>query len=389
MTDFSSTYILNDLRRCTKCTLPETHETIVFDNEGICNICRQHEVKHEKIDWEKRKDDLHKLIENYKGKNEYDCILPFSGGKDSTFTLWYIVEELDLRPLVVSFDHGFYRPKNIENNERTLRKLGVDYIKFRSDWKIVRKLMLESLTRKGDFDWHAHVGTFAYPMQIALRFKIPLIFWGEPSSEYTAYYGYEKIEEVDERRNNRINNLGITAEDMTGFLKDGVNLRDLSPYVYPPEEELRSLKVCSLLLGAYIPWDVRKQSELIHNKLGWEWDRVEGVPPDYPYEKTEYQLQGPRDYLKFIKRGYARTTHLTSIDIRNGRLTREKAADMINQYEGKRPASLDYILKIIGINEDKWREIATSHTIPPYKHDFSKEKNEEPLWDMKLWNWNP
>ena len=389
MKNWSHTYILNNLRRCTRCTLPETHETILFDNEGVCNICRQHEFKKTNIDWDQRKQDLMKLVEQYRGKNTYDCIVPFSGGKDSTFTLWYIVVQLGLKPLVVNFDHGFYRPKNLENNERTIRKLGIDYLKFRSDWKIVRKLMLESLNRKGDFDWHAHVGCFAYPMQIALKFKIPLVFWGEPSSEYTAYYGYDKEEEVDERRNNRINNLGITAEDMAGFLHGEVTLRDLDPYVYPSEKDLRILGIRSVPLGWYIPWDVKNQYEIINKELGWQGDRVEGVSPEYPYEKTEYQLQGPRDYLKFIKRGYARTTHLTSLDIRNGRMKREDAVELIKKYEGKRPASLDYLLKILGIDEDIWRKIAISQSIPPYRHQFSNEQQEEPLWDMNLWDWNP
>jgi len=329
------------------------------------------------------------LTEQYKNKIEYDCVVPFSGGKDSTFTLWYIVSELGLKPLVVSFDHGFYRPRNLENNERTMRKLGVDYLKFRSDWKVVRKLMLESLNRKGDFDWHAHVGSFVYPMQIALKFRIPLIFWGEPSSEYTAYYGYDKPEEVDERRNNRLNNLGITAEDMVGFLGREVTLRDLAPYIYPAEKELRALGTRSVPLGWFIPWNVKNQYEIIHKQLGWEGDRVEGVPPEYPYEKTEYQLQGPRDYLKYIKRGYARVTHLTSLDIRNGRMSREEGAELIKKYEGKRPASLDYLLKILGIDEHIWRKIAISHTIPPYLHSFEKEEKDEPLSDMPLWNWNP
>lgn len=165
----------------------------MFDEEGICNICRLHEKKI-KINWEERRKNLVELIEKYKGKYSYDCIVPFSGGKDSTYTLWYIVEKLGLKPLVVSFDHGFYRPKNLENNERTLRKLGVDFLKFRSDWKTVKKLMLIALRLKGDFDWHAHVGTFVYPMQIAVKYEVPLIFWGEPSSEYTAYADSEEIE---------------------------------------------------------------------------------------------------------------------------------------------------------------------------------------------------
>lgn len=387
--DWSHTFILNTLRRCSRCTLPETHETIVFDDEGVCNICRQAEFKHAQVDWVARREELIKLVEQYRGRGTYDCIVPFSGGKDSTFTLWYVVRELGLKPLVVSFDHGFYRPRTLANNERTQRKLGVDFLKFRSDWRVVRKLMLESLKRKGDFDWHAHTGTFAYPMQVAFAFKIPLILWGEASAEYTAYYNHADKEEVDERRFHRFVNLGITAEDMLGFLAGEVTARDLESYRYPPVSALRSMGMRSVCLGSYILWDTRKHYEIIHRELDWQGDQVEGVPPQYPYEKVEYQLQGPRDYLKFIKRGYARTTHVTSIDIRHGRLTREEARQLIERYEGKRPASLAYLLPILGIDESEWRRIALNQAVPPYAHDFSREERDEPLWDMGQWEWNP
>lgn len=388
MSEWSDTHILNNLRRCTRCTLPETHEMIEFDKDGVCNVCRSHETKKE-IDWNGRKNQLMQLLEKYRGKYPYDCIVPFSGGKDSTFTLWYIVKELGLKPLVVSFDHGFYRPKNLENNEKTMRNLGVDFIKFRTDWKIVRKLMKISLRLRGDFDWHAHVGTFVYPMQVALKEKVPLIFWGEHQAEYTTYFDYKQIDIVDESRNNTLSNLGITAEEMVKITNGEITLRDLQWCTYPKKDELEKLGVFSVTLGSYVPWDVKKNYEIINKELGWEGDQVEGVPPQYPYEKGEYQLQGPRDYLKFIKRGYARVTHLTSLDIRNGRMKRDEAKELIEKYEGKRPASLDYILKIIGITEEEWREMALSNAVSPYRHDFSKEKNGEPLWDMEKWNWNP
>lgn len=389
MTDWSHTYILNNLRRCTRCTLPETHETIKFDDEGVCNICRQYELK-TAIDWNKKLKELYELVEPFRGKFAYDCIVPFSGGKDSTFTLWYIVHKLKLKPLVVSFDHGFYRPKTLENNERTLRQLGVDFLKFRIDWKLMRKLMVESFKRTGDFEWHAHVGTFVYPLQMAIKYKVPLVFWGEPSSEYTAYYTYSDKEEVDEKRHNLLVNLGISPEDMIGFLGEGnITMRDLSWAIYPSHKELVEVGIRSLPLGSFIPWDVRKHYEIIHKELRWEGDRVEGVSPEYPYEKIEYQLQGTRDYAKFVKRGYARTTHLTSIDIRNGRMTRKEAVELIQKYEGKKPRSLDFLLKILGIDEQKWREIIQWNSIPPYEHDFTKEELDEPLWDMNLWNWNP
>ena len=121
---------MTELRRCVRCVIPETHETIVFDGEGVCNICRQHEYKQERIDWDAKKEQLDELIASYKDKYEYDCIIPFSGGKDSTWTLYYLVKEYDLKPLVVRFDHGFLRPNVLENTKRAIRKLGVDFHHF-------------------------------------------------------------------------------------------------------------------------------------------------------------------------------------------------------------------------------------------------------------------
>jgi N-acetyl sugar amidotransferase len=365
--------------------LPETHETIVFDGQGVCNVCRGQEYKQEKVDWAKRKIELLELIEKYRGKYDYDCLVPFSGGKDSTFTLYNLVVEHKLKPLVVQFDHGFMRPNLRANNERTFKKLGVDSISFKPNWHVVRKLMMESLKRKGDFCWHCHTGIFSYPMQLAVKFNVPLLFWGEPSAEYTSYYSYEEPEEVDEKRFNRFVNLGITADDMEGMI-EGVTARDLAPFRYPALKDLRRVGVRSVCLGSFIPWDVKKQVELIRAELGWEGDKVEGVPGEYPYEKIECFLQGVRDYLKFIKRGYGRTAHLASIDIRNGRLDRATAEKLVAENDGKRPASLDLFLKYLDISEEEFNAIALTHVISPWTPVMDKMPRGEPLPDSAQWD---
>lgn len=374
-----------ELRRCTRCMIPETHETIVFDEQGVCNICRQHEYKKERIDWSDRKRELGDLIERYRGKHSHDCIVPFSGGKDSTFTLHYLVKEFGIKPLVVQFDHGFLRPQTLENNLRTLKLLGVDFLSFRPSWSIVRKLMLESLKRKGDFCWHCHTGIFAYPMQLAVKFNIPLLIWGEPSAEYTSYYGYDEKEEVDERRFNRFINLGISADDMLGMI-DGVEPRDLDPFRYPALKELRRVGVRSICLGSYIPWDVKSHVEIIQRELGWQGSSVEGVPPQYPYEKIECFMQGVRDYLRFLKRGYGRTAHLTSLDIRNGRLDRAAAEELVDRYDGKRPASVDLFLQYVGLTEREFREIALAHVVSPWQAEPDAMAAAAPLSDMPQWD---
>ena len=374
------------MKYCSCCVLPETHDTIMFDDKGACSVCSQINYRDEKIDWEERRRLLYDLIGQYKDKGEYDCIIPFSGGKDSTFQLWYVIKELNLKPLVVRFDHWGYRPLVKENNDRTFKILGADVLQFTPNWHVVRELMLEALKRRGDFCWHCHTGVYAHTMQIALRYNTPLIIWGESVAEYASWYSYDEFEEVDEKRFNRVINLGITAEDMYEFLGGRVSKRDLYPFVYPPRKELMKIKCRSICLGNFIKWDTRKQVELINKELGWQGQRVEGVPPEYNYDKIECLWQGIRDYCKYLKRGYGRTAHLTSIDIRNKRLSRNDALKLAEKYDGKRPASLDYFLEVLQISESEFIEIVTKHRVEPWKFDPSTIEKGEPLPDMGQWD---
>lgn len=382
------------MKHCVRCGLPETYETIEFDTDGVCNICRQQVFKQAKIDWAARKRMFETMIEEYRGKYDYDCIIPFSGGKDSTFTLYHLVKEYKLKPLVVQFNHGFMRPTLLANNERTFKRLGVDVISFTPNWKVVKRLMREALIRKGDFCWHCHTGIFSYPMHIAVKFNVPLVLWGEPSSEYTAYYDYQDnaVEEVDETRFNRFVNLGITAEDMKGMIDKDFDLdpRDLIPYTYPALRELKRLRYRSVCLGSFIPWDVKTQSQLIMDELGWQGDEVEGMPPGlYTYEKIECAMQGVRDYLKFLKRGYSRVTQMTALDIRNDRLGKDEADHLIEEWEGKKPPSLEIFLEFLEMTEDEFNEIVTKLVVPPYKPDFKVIKWGKRTADFDRWYREP
>jgi N-acetyl sugar amidotransferase len=374
------------MKRCIKCNLPETHETITFDAQGVCNICNQQVFKRESIDWGQRRKDLDSLVAEYRGKYDYDCLVPFSGGKDSTWTLYHLVREYGIKPLVVRFDHGFMRPNLEANVKRVVTELGVDLHTYTPNWKIVRKLMLQSFLEKGDFCWHCHTGIFSYPMWVAIEKRVPLIFWGEPSAEYTAYYGYDQNEEVDEKRFNRATNLGISADDMFVRLGGSTDRRDLKPFSYPPLKELRAIGYRSVCLGSYIPWDVKMQSEVIQRELGWQGDFVENVPPGYKYEKIECYMQGVRDYIKYIKRGYSRPSHLVAIDIRNGRITKEEGARLVKEYEGRRPPSLDAFLSFIGMTEQEFLEIAMGHQVSPHVHDPKSTAQGEKTPDFDQWS---
>lgn len=372
--------------RCAKCLLPETHETIVIDSAGVCNICSARDFRDSAINWEQRAGELAALVEEYRGKYDYDCIIPYSGGKDSTWTLYYLVKNFGVKPLVVRFNHGFMRPVLQQNTERVIRTLGIDFHDFTPNWHIVRQLMLRSLIDKGDFCWHCHTGIFSYPMHVAVEKRVPLIFWGEPSAEYTAYFTYGEAEEVNEARFNRFVNLGITADDMFVRLGGAVDPRDLKPYTYPSLAALQELGYRSVCLGTYIPWDPKSQSTVIESELGWSGDEVENVPPGYRYEKIECSMQGVRDYLKFMKRGYSRPTHLAALDLRAGRISLEEARGMVEQYEGRRPPSLDVFLELLSMSEEEFNAVAMSHAVSPYEHDPSATQPGERTHDYPRWN---
>ena len=382
----------DNLKKCNKCQLPETYETIEFDSKGGCNICASATFKNAKIDWEDRKKQLDKIIEENRNKYSYDCIIPFSGGKDSAYTLNYLVKEYKIKPLVVRFNHGFIRKTVQDNVHTTLKKLGVDFIDFTPNWKIVKKVMLEAFKRKTDFCWHCHTGIYSYPIRIALMYKVPLIFYGEPQGEFTNYYDYEagKIDFEDKEKFLMLRTLGITAEDMHGMINksdDPVDIRDLSPYTYPDIEELKKLRYNPVCLGSFIPWDHHKNTKLIKKELGWKNDELEGVPDELNEhgEKIECFMQGTRDYVKYLKRGYSRVSQINSLNVRNNRMTPEEAKKSNEKFDGRKPPSMEVFLEYVGLTEEEFNQIIDKTVIPPNKPNYKSNKIAKKTRDFDDW----
>lgn len=344
------------MRRCERCVLPETYAGIEFDENGICNICRAVEQRKNK-NWQAKEKEFRTIMEKYKklaarNRSAYDCVVPFSGGKDSTYTLYTLTQIYNMNALAVTFNHCFFTDVIKENQEKVIKKLGVDHIIFTPNWEIVKKLCLKSFRLTGDFCWHCHCGVYAYPMQIAVKYRVPCIIWG------TTDYSLTDDLQRDRKFFEEYVNLGLNPEDMAG---DGITLRDLQPFIYPTEKELKELNVISINQGTYIPWNVRKQVVTIKKELGWRGGRVEGSYLDY--DKIECKYVGIRDYIKFIRRRYGRSAQLASVDIRDGLMTREEALKLAEEYDGKRPDSLTNFLEDIGITEKEFLEIAYRHKV--------------------------
>ena len=334
------------MKKCAKCLIPETHEAISFDENGVCSVCKNIENK-EVVDWEQRGKELKEIAEWSKGQGKYDCIIPASFGKDSAFTLLYACKDLGLNPLVVCCNHGFMRPNVMENRRKAQEILNFDILDFTLDREVVKKLMLESLKRTGDWCYPCHLLVFALPMHIANWLNVPMVVWGESSMEYTSHF--DEAEEVDKKRFDTVVNLGLDLEEIAKAA--GIPMSKLWMMEYP------DFKGRSICLGNYIKWDTRDNVRRIKEEIEWTGDQVDGIPPEYDYEKVECKFQGMRDYCIYKKKGFGRTAHLVAIDLRNGNIEKEEAERLIDTYDGIRPSCMDEWLDYVGITEQEYEQI--------------------------------
>jgi N-acetyl sugar amidotransferase len=346
------------VKRCKRCVVPETYNGSNLDKDDICSACRQMEVKN-RVDWIARRKKLEKILTDAKrkAKGGYDCIAPVSFGKDSTFIL-YTLKKYGMNPLAVSFDHMWFTKKIIENRKKVCEKLGVDIITLSPNYSIVKKLVKKSIKKMGDVCWHCHAGIGSFPFRIAVQMNIPLIIWGEPGAEYgLGSYNEEHTQDYNSFKKRFIK--GIQPKEMLG---DGVTMKDLQPYLYPSQKDLKRVGVKGIFLGDYIPWNVGKQVRLIKEKLGWEGGVVEGSFEDF--DNVECKYTAIHDYGCYLKRGFARSTHLAAIAIREGRMTREGALSIIKKNEhGRKPKSLKPFLKEMGISEDEFMRWHKRHSV--------------------------
>ena len=123
------------------------------------------------------------------------------------------------------------------------------------------------------------------------------------------------------------------------------------------------------------------------DELGWDGDELEGVPDsiNQEYAKVECWMQGTRDYIKYLKRGYSRVTQLTNFEIRNGRMSSEEAQKWIDEFEGKKPQSLEVFLEYMGLTEEEFNITVKKFVVPPFSPDFENIPLANKVTDMDKW----
>lgn len=344
------------MQYCMRCCMPETNEGIKFDEMGVCQACQSAEQKI-RIDWTTRERDLRKLLDEHKSKsgNNYDCIVPISGGKDSTFQLHVLTKVYGMKPLAVTFSHNWFTETGKYNLTNALEQFNVDHIIFTPNRGLVNKLAKESLYQIGDSCWHCHAGVGAFPLQAAVRFKIPLLVWGESIAEDSGRATYlDPVIKFDRDYFTKVSAKRYAHE----MINDELSAKDLYPFELPSIEDIEAVGVVGIHLGDYMFWDDERQMEFVRDVYGWREDHVEGTYKNY--KSVECRMAGVHDYSKFIKRGFGRGTDHASQDVRAGLLTRAEGFELAKKHDTERPGALDEYLSITKFSEEEFRSVLKS-----------------------------
>ncbi|MEO8665768.1 MAG: N-acetyl sugar amidotransferase, partial [Ignavibacteria bacterium] len=338
---------LDGIQYCIRCCIPSTQELVKFDEMGICQACQSSEQKIH-INWVEKENELKRILKEAKDKsgNNYDCIVPISGGKDSTFQLHVLTKVYGMKALAVTFSHNWYSETGWYNLQNSLEKFNVDHIMFTPNRDLVNRIARHSLEAIGDTCWHCHAGVGAFPLQVAVKFNIPLLIYGESIAESSGRSSYKNplmdfnvdyFMKVSTKRN---------PKDM---VCEYITEKDMKPFFFPTIEELEKAGVRLMHLGDYIFWDDERQMEFVRDTYAWKETEVEGTYKGY--KSAECIMPGMHDFTNYLKRGYGRSTYQASVDVRNGLLSREEGFQLANQYDREIPESLKYYLKITGMSE--------------------------------------
>ena len=367
------------MRYCTKCIVPDTRPHLTFDENGVCDACRTAETQKD-TDWDSRMKELDDLLDRYRNNDgtHWDCLIPVSGGKDSTFQVIKMLEK-NMHPLAVTF-HQLDLTEVGKHNLEVMRNLGVDHMHFYPNPVTYKALYREGFRRVGDPHWPNHPGIFSFPVRAAVYFKIPLVLYGE-NGQYE-YGGPEDMRNNNLLTRERMEQLQIGGNRVDSMISSETPKFSLLPYSYVSSQEYELANVCPVFLGYFLKWDALEHLEIVKKK-GWK-ARLENETIyrneylDFENVDTKYYFY--HDYFCFLKYGFGRTITQASVAIRKGRLTRNEAIKIAGKHEGQPPSPklVEDFCKFIEISErEHWRIIDT------FANKSILEKDENGFWQLK------
>lgn len=349
------------MNRCRSCLLPDTKPDLAFDESGECSACRAYKARPE-IDWDARKQELLTLLDKHNGR----CIVPSSGGKDSTYQVIKLKElGADVTVVTATTCHlTEIGRKNIDNLARYATTIEV------SPNKTVRaKLNKLGLELVGDISWPEHVSIFTTPFRMAVDLCVPLIFYGEnPQNQYGGPQGSEQAKEMTRRWVSEYGGfLGLRPQDLVGM--EGITERDMRYYMPPSATDLDCIGVQAHFLGQYIPWDSHENAVIA--KAHGMIQECPGEANWWEHENLDNAQTGLHDYMMWRKYLYGRACAQLSVDIRSGIISRDKALIELEKRDGVFPyiyagVRVQDVLERIGITMPGFLNIMDKFTTVEY-----------------------
>lgn len=356
------------IRYCARCVYPSNHALgLTFDDGGVCSGCRVHEEK-DTLDWVARREILRGILDEYRDRRDrqFDCVVPVSGARDSYFIVHTLKTEFGLNPLLVTYNKEYNTRAGIRNLAYLRTSMDCDHMSLSPSPALLKRIVRFTLNELGSLYWHNLAGATAFPVQVAVRFKIPLIVWG-------AHQGVDQVgmfshlDEVEMTRKYRKDHdvLGMEAEDLAAA--SGIPLDDLEPFRYPSNEEIEAVGVRGIYLNNYIRWDAKAQHERMIARYGYE-----PAPQQRTFNTYEdvdcFHYSGLHDYIKFLRHGYGKVSDHAAREIRLKRLTREQGIDLVRRYQDIVPRDTSLFLKWSGIRDAELWSAIDRHRSPRAWH---------------------
>lgn len=321
------------MEHCQNCLMPNTKPGLILDRNGICLACIHSEMKN-KIDYDKRFEELKQLCNKYKRKDGYyDSIITVSGGKDSYYQVYIFKELLKMNPLLITVGDPFSKTNaGLHNIKNICEVFNCDLISLQLSSNLVRRMVRIAFEELGSPTWPIDRAIYCFPIRMAINMNIPLVVYGE---NVAWEYGGVLYEETYSAKD-QINNDVAKKVDFELWYKNGITDKEINMLKYPSQKEIKEANLEPIYLSYFVPWDGYRNYQIAKKygfrDLTYEWKR-EGYIEDYDQiDSVAYLINV---WLKYPKFGFARATDVVGYWIRSGRITKEEGMRLIKDNDHK------------------------------------------------------
>jgi N-acetyl sugar amidotransferase len=351
---------MKTLKYCKGCFMPSSRPRIQIDENGYCNGCIYNKNRKTDINWDSRKLELAEIVRKSKTETTnktYDCVIGWSGGKDSSAVALRLKKELGLNPLLVTFSPLIPTPEG-EFNRRALQSYGFDSILVSPNIKVSKYLSKRFFIERGDPKVHWNAGINAATINIASALNIPIIFYAEHGE--SEYGGRVLSEENTKKRTFEEILENQIGDDPLNWVDNNIDLKDLDQYLI---DKTRISNLQILYFAYYFPWDIVQNLETVEKTVKFQRNmrgRTYGTFTDF--DSLDDTIDDLYYYMQFIKFGFGRCLRDCARQIQRGRINRNDAFQLISMYDGEFPEmSIDATLDFLEIDRVKLDETINLH----------------------------